>query len=134
MPNLREVRNGDRLDAGRVRLRGEQAFAGLTVETRYYFNDDGLSMIALEGPRRKCREMIAAIDSRYGPTLRIADEMILLNAIWHSEEDGARIRLMTSPAAGICTLHYEPLHLYREHDLASPGLLRRDPRRDPPFG
>ena len=116
MPDTRPSR-GEGLQGMLERSRGRSVFAGIPVETKYYYRDGGLGLVGLDIPVRRCREAVAAIIAEYGQPVRTSDQVLIQLGIWHDADSDTRIRLMTS-SAGICSLYYEPLAAYREADLA----------------
>ncbi len=121
MPGTRPSR-GEGLQGMLERSRGRSVFAGIPVETKYYYRDGGLGLVGLDIPVRRCREALAAIIAEHDRPVRTSDQVLIQLAIWHDADSDTRIRLMTS-SAGICSLYFEPLADYREGDLAGEPVL-----------
>lgn len=115
--NAHPVRRGERMGDKQVRSRGHQRLGTLNLEARYFYDDDGLAMIQLEGPPRNCRAVIEVLVEAHGEPVRVSDQVILRLVIWHDEAAERRVRLLISQ--GLCDVHYERLAEYREQDLAS---------------
>ena len=114
--------NGEGLQGLRERSRGRYVFANIPLTAKYYYGDDGLGLISVDVPFRRCRDALAAIICHHGQPIRTSDQVILQLAIWHDVESNTRIRAMTS-SARICSLYFEPLEAYRAGDLAGAALL-----------
>jgi len=117
-PEVRPVRNGDRVGDKRKLSAGRSEVAGITVDTHYYYDAKGLAMVVLRVPTRQCQAVANHLQQTLGAPKRISDQVILRLFIWHNEPAQNRLRLLVS--ASFCDLHVERLSEYREFDLAPP--------------
>lgn len=118
MPGTKSVKRGAVLSMGQVRSAGQYTLNGQAVRTSYYYDDKGLSLVMLRVPFKACGATLDQLQSDHGRPLRISDQVFFRLVIWHDEPAQTRIRLMVSPEAEICDLHFERLSTYREVDLA----------------
>ncbi|WP_029907658.1 hypothetical protein [Caulobacter sp. UNC358MFTsu5.1] len=119
MPGTKPVKRGEVLSKGQARSAGQYVLNGQAVRTTYYYDDKGLSLVMLRVPFKACGATLDQLQRDHGRPLRISDQVILRLVIWHDEPAQTRIRLMVSPGAEICNLHFERLSTYREIDLAA---------------
>src|SRR5690606_3836530 len=96
---------------------GEYKTEEASFRTVYYYDQHGLSQIALYRKSGDCEKITAELLTQHGQPVRVSDQTILRLVIWHDEAAQNRIRLMVS--RGVCDVHYERLSDYRAIDLAS---------------
>jgi hypothetical protein len=112
---------------------GEYVWEKNRFRSLYYYDTDGLLSVTLNWKARpkeeQCRALLEHLVATYGQPLRVSDQMLFKNIIWHDRNQQNRVRLMVSLPAGICTLYYERLSEYEAHDLANPGVKVDPPKR-----
>ena len=85
--------------------------------SKYFYDANGLTMIDLPAPPKRCQELVDYLVASKGRPIGISDQVLIKLLIWHDEPAETRIRLMYS-SAGICTLNFERLSEYRDYDLS----------------
>ncbi len=117
----------------KVRNIGEYVWEGHKFRALYRYDAQGLSAVTLEWKskvrEKDCQALLENVIAGSGPPLRVSDQVLFKNIIWHDKESQNRIRLMVSLPAGICALHMERLSDYEAHDLANPGPEVVPPKR-----
>lgn len=108
---------GDRLGEKEIKNVGEYRTESARFRTVYYYDQEGLSQVALYRKAGDCEKVVAGLLAEHGRPLLVSDQLILRLTIWHDEVAQNRIRLMTS--RGICDVHYERLSDYKAIDLSN---------------
>lgn len=107
----------DRLGEKEIQNVGEHRTADAHFRTVYYYDQGGLSQVALYRKSGDCKKIASHLFAEHGQPVTISDQIILRLTIWHDEANQNRIRLMTSQ--GLCNVHYERLSDYKDIDLSS---------------
>jgi hypothetical protein len=112
---------------------GEYIWEGHKFRSLYYCDANGLVRVALDWkarPKEKtCGALLEHLIAAHGQPLRVSDQILFKNIIWHDKANNNRVRAMVSLPAGICTLYIERLSDYEAHDLANPGVQVDPPKR-----
>lgn len=114
---LNRGRRDERLGDKEIRNVGEHQTRDARFRAVYYYDEAGLSHVALEPVSGDCEAIVAALLVEYGEPIKISDQAILRLVIWHDQAKQNRIRLMLS--SGICNVNYERLSDYAVFDLGS---------------
>jgi len=89
---------------------------GRTLKPAYEYDERGLKSVALNIRANACKDVYQALASAHGSPYRVSNQVLLTLFIWHDPPANNRLRLMASPSAGVCTLHYERLDDYKAVD------------------
>jgi hypothetical protein len=117
MPDLKPVKNGEKLDVGQVKSKGSAVVAGVEGKAVLYYGPAGLEQVAVALPAKSCKAIGDAILRQRGKPLVVSNQVLFWLFIWHDEPSQTRIRQMFSPEAGVCSVHFERLSTYRDGDL-----------------
>lgn len=76
-------------------------------------------MIRIDYPARRCAALLDHLVARYGPPVKVEDQVLINNSIWIDRPNQTQILLIRSQA-GICDLRQGRLSDYSEPLSAFP--------------
>jgi hypothetical protein len=121
MPDAAPLNNGssaESFEGKKIGNIGSYESNGHRFRTVYYYDERGLSMVALNARPKECAAIYQDLVVANGRPYRTSEQMMFSLFIWHNSPENNRLRLMASPKAGICTLYYERLDDYKAADDA----------------